>query len=426
MISRPTFLQARPDEGFRDAQARIAIGVVRPLLLLIGIFSGIANTIADPGSVTGEQWLRLGVFCGLQVLFWLLLATRLRTDVVALTAFSLDGIMLAATMYLEAGEARGAITFVILIVMVGYFARPLATVAFSVASAATVAVIGPTLDGWDDPGPIPTVSVALLITGVAMAYLSSRMRDNEARLAQLVRSQDDALERLRVVDRLRHQLIANVSHELRTPLTATIGSIETLLRRDIELDPAQREKLLNVARDGGLRLLLVVEDLLTLGATRPDSLELTTEPERLSSIARDATVGIEPDDGRTITITTEADPLVRVDRLRMLQVVSNLLVNALRHGRGDVVIDIDRTNGHAKLRVLDDGVGIDPAHEDELFLPFTKFSTRTDSTGLGLAICRTIVEAHGGTIAYARTADARTCFGVTLPVAEASEPVTPR
>ena len=126
---------------------------------------------------------------------------------------------------------------------------------------------------------------------------------------------------------------------------------------------------------------------------------------------------------RTITITTAADPLVRVDRMRMLQVVSNLLVNALRHGHGDVVIDIDRTNGTAQLRVLDDGAGIDPEHEDELFLPFAKFSTRADSTGLGLAICRTIVEAHGGSIAYARTSDDRTSFGVTLPIAEDHVPV---
>jgi signal transduction histidine kinase len=228
--------------------------------------------------------------------------------------------------------------------------------------------------------------------------------------------QVEARERLEQVDRARDRLIANVSHELRTPLTSTIGSIETLLREDVRLDDASRDRLMHVARDGGLRLLALVEDLLTIGATRPDSLELDAAPEHLARLAEDAIVGIDPGADRAIRIDVRHDPWVRVDRLRMLQVVANLVMNGVRHGRGDVVVQVDDDHGQAVLRVLDDGDGVDPEHVGELFLPFARFSTRSDSTGLGLAICRTIVEAHGGSIRYARVDDARTCFSVELPM----------
>lgn len=96
--------------------------------------------------------------------------------------------------------------------------------------------------------------------------------------------------------------------------------------------------------------------------------------------------------------------------------IANLAVNAVRHGEGHVVLETCVDGDRAVLRVLDDGPGVAPEHVNELFLPFARFSTRSDSTGLGLAICRTLVEAHEGTIDYTRTRDGRTCFVVTLPI----------
>lgn len=104
------------------------------------------------------------------------------------------------------------------------------------------------------------------------------------------------------------------------------------------------------------------------------------------------------------------------DRNRTIQVVINLVTNALRHGRGDVYVRASNDRSGFVLDVIDDGDGIDPDHLGELFLPFANFSSRTDSTGLGLAICRTIVEAHGGTIAYDRIEHAhQTRFRVRIP-----------
>src|SRR5690606_19567615 len=158
----------------------------------------------------------------------------------------------------------------------------------------------------------------------------------------------EALESLERVDRLRDRLIANVSHELRTPLTSTIGFVETLLRDDIELDDAQRHRLLEHARDGGMRLLALVEDLLTLGSTRPESLDLSPTPVHVHELLEEALRGIEPPLGRTIQVAGAEDVRVVVDRNRTLQVISNLVTNALHHGSGDVRLCCERDRGFVR------------------------------------------------------------------------------
>ena len=237
-----------------------------------------------------------------------------------------------------------------------------------------------------------------------------------AGLAQvvLVRDQRDALESLERLDRMRDRLIANVSHELRTPLTSTIGFIETLLRDDVSIPDDDRAVMMEHARDGGLRLLALVEDLLALGSTRPESLDLVPQPLLVSQLVVDAIRGIQMPDGRRLALQVDDDPTVRVDRNRMLQVFGNLVVNAIHHGDGDVELRCHGGEGHVFVDVLDHGDGVAPEHVNELFLPFSRFSTRSDSTGLGLAICRTIVEAHGGSIDYDRVPGGRTRFRVRL------------
>jgi signal transduction histidine kinase len=238
-----------------------------------------------------------------------------------------------------------------------------------------------------------------------------------AGLAQvvLVRDQRDALDSLERLDRMRDRLIANVSHELRTPLTSTIGFIETLMRDDLPFGAQDRHVMMEHARDGGLRLLALVEDLLALGSTRPESLDLAPEPLLLSQLIVDSLRGIHPPEDRHIALQVDDDPMVTVDRNRMLQVFGNLVVNAVHHGAGDVEVRCHLIDAGALIDVIDDGPGVAPEHVNELFLPFARFSTRSDSTGLGLAICRTIVEAHGGAIDYDRIAGGRTRFRVRIP-----------
>jgi signal transduction histidine kinase len=258
-------------------------------------------------------------------------------------------------------------------------------------------------------------------TGSAVLLLEPLAPQLAAGLAQvvLVRDQRDALESIERVDRMRDRLIANVSHELRTPLTSTMGFVETVLRDDIDLDERTRHELLLHARDGGLRLLSLVEDLLALGSTRPESLDLSPEPVDVARLVADSLRGIDPPDRRELRVRAQPGACATLDRNRVMQVIANLVVNALRHGRGDVLVDARSERERLLIDVVDEGPGVAPEHVHELFLPFARFSTRPDSTGLGLAICRTIVEAHGGTVTYARV-DGRTRFRVQLPTLPAS------
>ena len=238
-----------------------------------------------------------------------------------------------------------------------------------------------------------------------------------AGLAQtvLVRDQRDALESIDRVDRMRDRLIANVSHELRTPLTTTIGFVETALRDDLDIPAEQRRELLEHARGGGLRLLSLVEDLLALGSTRPESLDLSPEPVDVEDLLVESMRGIEPPPGRSVRLEPCRDAWATIDRNRILQVLGNLVVNAFHHGDGDVSLACASTSETIVIDVIDEGPGVAPEHVSELFLPFARFSSRSDSTGLGLAICRTIVEAHGGSIDYDRIEGERTRFRVRLP-----------
>ena len=412
--------RSETDDAFSASQARVraarvyVLWVMPGVLVLVTLLT-VLQWALNPDDVPATLWIACGAFWFIQGVWILLIRLGVSALLVAGVSFIADAAIEFAAMFnsVEPVGASASLTF--FIVAASYFLPAWVTVAFATSCAIGITWASKYIDNWGEAYAVPSTAFVAIITGAVCAFIMSRVRRTEQRLERVVAEQVAARQRLEQVDRARDRLIANVSHELRTPLTSTIGSIETLMRDDLTIDDDQRAQLMRVARDGGHRLLALVEDLLTIGATRPDSLQLSTEPERLGALASDALVGIDAGAGRTIDLDVRHDPLVRVDRLRMLQVIANLVVNAVRHGRGNVIVQTDVEPGRAVLRVLDDGPGVAPEHVNELFLPFARFSTRSDSTGLGLAICRTLVEAHEGTIDYTRTSDARTCFVVTLP-----------
>jgi signal transduction histidine kinase len=416
--SRPTTDDAAFSAALaRERGARTYIVWLMPGVLVLVSLLTLTAWLQDPTKIPLALWGALASFWVLQAIWIGMVRLGVSPLLVAGLSLIADGVIEYAAMYSSPEPVGSSSSLTFFVVAASYFLPATGTVLFATACAVGITYAAHHIAAWGDGFFFPSTAFVVLITGAVCAFIMSRVRRTEARLEALAAEQLAARERLEQVDRARDRLIANVSHELRTPLTSTIGSIETLLRDDVQLDEVSRDRLMHVARDGGLRLLALVEDLLTIGATRPDSLELASQPERLGTLAHDAIVGIGADSDREIRVEVAADPLVRVDRLRMLQVIGNLVVNAVRHGTGNVVIETSRKDGEAMLRVIDDGPGVDPQHVNELFLPFARFSTRPDSTGLGLAICRTIVEAHGGQITYSRlNGPSRTCFTVRLPL----------
>ena len=229
--------------------------------------------------------------------------------------------------------------------------------------------------------------------------------------ADLYRREQDTAE-------LREQLVANVSHELRTPLTATIGFLKTLEREDVELPPQQRQEFLAVARREAERLARLVDDLLNLARLERGQISLVREPTGLRPLLEQAVAGVPAGDDRSVRVAAPDELVASLDADRMLQVFSNLISNAVRHGAGEVTVEARGEGPLVRVTVSDEGAGVDPAHVEAMFEPFARWSRHRDSSGLGLAIARRLVEAHGGALTYRPRTDGHPhAFVVEVPSA---------
>jgi signal transduction histidine kinase len=252
-------------------------------------------------------------------------------------------------------------------------------------------------------------------TGAAAALVERIAPQVGAALAQA-----RAFEELREVNRMREELIANVSHELRTPLTSTIGFLRTVERDDIELTPERQREFLALARREAERLAFLVSDLLQLATAERGQLRIDPRPLDLAALTREAVMQVDVPLDRSIDVRVDGELDVVVDSERMMQLLLNLLQNALHHGAGEVRVAGGREGGTVRLEISDEGRGVPLEHLPELFVPFARWSEHPESTGLGLAIAQRIARAHGGSLDYrpAKNGDPH-AFVLELPTADA-------
>jgi two-component system phosphate regulon sensor histidine kinase PhoR len=244
----------------------------------------------------------------------------------------------------------------------------------------------------------------------------------------------------RLTERMRADFVANASHELRTPLANISGFIETLLGPASEDEPA-RQRFLDIMAREAARMSRLIDDLLSLSRieldkyVRPQTwLEL---PPLLSDVGKTLAMRLEGDD-RKLVLEVEPDlPQVVADRDQILQVLHNLVSNALKYGRTGTAITITAaretaTRGEAMVRVSvsDEGEGIAPEHLPRLTERFYRVDTgRSRSmggTGLGLAIVKHIVERHRGRLEIVSRQGEGTSVSFLLPVlSQAPRPPEP-
>ncbi|HEX6580817.1 MAG TPA: ATP-binding protein [Actinomycetota bacterium] len=243
-----------------------------------------------------------------------------------------------------------------------------------------------------------------------------RVRERGPRDVQRLGKAFNAMtERLGSSEARRRQLLADVAHELRTPLAVIQANLEALIDG---LYPADETHLRSVLDETKVMARLL-NDLQTLSTAEAGALTLhrePTEPRHLiesavrSFAARAGEAGVRLD-----TRVTESLPEIEVDRLRIGEVLGNLLSNALRHtaAGGSVTLEAFPAGEGVGLSVTDTGTGIPP---ERLPHVFDRFSRAADSpgTGLGLAIARSLIEAHGGEI-RAESTTAGTTISFTLP-----------
>jgi signal transduction histidine kinase len=269
-----------------------------------------------------------------------------------------------------------------------------------------------------------TADLQLLQT---LAHNLSTIIENLLLLEELL----TANERLTELDRLKNRFVANMSHELRTPLNAILGFSE-LMSEELPgpLNAEQREYVQYI-NTSGLHLLALINDILDLSKLQANRIELERRVAHLADIVAEAHTLVWPSAQRkqqTITIDVPPDlPSLYIDPLRIKQVLINLLNNACKFTprEGHITVRAERWNeGWLRVRVSDNGPGIPPDRQAEVFEDFSQLDREQRDldrgTGLGLAIARRLVELHGGRIwvESAGQPGLGSTFYFTLPLSE--------
>ncbi len=268
---------------------------------------------------------------------------------------------------------------------------------------------------------------AILASQGAIAIDNSRLVH---RLAQV--------EALHQADRLRSEFVAMVSHELRTPLTSIKGYATTLLRPDVQWNNQTGTEYLSIISEECDKLMQLIDNILEVSRIEAGALRIYPEPVQIYEVLDRAAMETRR---RSPEVNLEVRyppideiPYVMGDSQRIIQVLRNLIQNAIKYTPSDphIVLELkalpydeDYPHGMVEISVRDNGIGLTQENKDRIFERFYRVDTgsarRTEGTGLGLAICRGIVEAHGGRIwVESEGRNKGSIFFFTLPVADIS------
>jgi signal transduction histidine kinase len=232
----------------------------------------------------------------------------------------------------------------------------------------------------------------------------------------LARAFNSMTTRLQTNEEQRRRLLADVTHELRTPLTVMQGNLEAMLDGVYTRDDEHLEPILNETRV----MSRLVEDLRTLSLAESGALKLHKEPTDLSILASETVASFQAQaDGAGIILKADVSPelpLLDIDPVRIREVLANLIANSLRHtsAGGTIMITGSNGGGHVAMSVVDTGSGISAADLPHIFDRFYK-SEGSRGMGLGLAIAKNLVAAHGGTITAQSESGRGTTIRFTLP-----------
>jgi two-component system sensor histidine kinase KdpD len=227
-------------------------------------------------------------------------------------------------------------------------------------------------------------------------------------------------------ERLRNSLLSSVSHDLRTPLATISGASESLLDENSTLDTTTRRELLQSINDEADRLNRLIRNLLDMTRLESGAIQMHKELYPLEEIVEGVLARLGEHsrlNGHPLTTNIPADlPLVPLDSVLIEQVLTNLLENAIRYTPVGSLIEISAhtVDDAVMVEVADRGPGLNPGDEQRVFDKFYQAgaSNTSGGVGLGLTICRGIVEAHGGQIWAENRPGGGAVFYFTLPLDE--------
>ena len=246
------------------------------------------------------------------------------------------------------------------------------------------------------------------------------------------RQLEEEHERTKAAYQAKTQFLSTVSHELRTPLTSIKGALEIINSGVLGQVPEKMGKPLDIATRNATRLADLVNDLLLLQKAEAGKIDFYFETRDVGDMLSETVERFRPyAEKRNVTLAADVPAgefWARVDKMRLDQVVTNLLSNAAKFSNenGEVRVSLTRHEGNVRVSVADDGIGIAENSRHKLFEEFSQVDSsnarKFEGTGLGLNISKRIVEAHDGRIDFTSKLGAGSTFFVDLP--EEDPPVT--
>jgi PAS domain S-box-containing protein len=274
----------------------------------------------------------------------------------------------------------------------------------------------------------PAAVVPWSVGGARRAFRvrSTPMRDADGRLVSAVTLLED-ITHLAEISRLKSEFIADASHELRTPLTSVQMGIHLLLE-DASGTLTERQKdILQVCRDDTARLDRLMRELLDLSKIESGEVTPVRHPMRAAPLVRDTVEGLRLQveaNGVALNVDVAPDlPQIFVDRAQIERVIGNLVTNAARATRegGSITVSAVPRADAVAIAVADTGIGIPRDYLAKIFEPFVQVpGANGGGAGLGLTICRRIVEAHGGELSVQSEVGKGSTFTFTVPIAQAA------
>ena len=266
-------------------------------------------------------------------------------------------------------------------------------------------------------------AIAFLLTSLIVSGLVRRLRSEESkrlRVSETLRETQAQLAHLNRIATL-NQLVTSIAHEVKQPIAATITHAQAALHWLDRSEPNAQEvrrALDNIINAGNHAAGVIDRVRAPIGKTSPrkDRVDLNRAILEVIQLAQ----GEAAKNGVSVRTNLAAGlPLIEGDRVQLQQVILNLVVNAVEAMNGmadgprDLLIKSGREAGHVFTEVQDSGPGLDPAAHKRLFQPF--YTTKTSGLGMGLSICRSIIEAHGGSLVAEANAPRGAIFRFTVP-----------
>jgi len=248
------------------------------------------------------------------------------------------------------------------------------------------------------------------------------MRIESEKATRALKEREEELYNLKTINQLKDEFIGLVSHELRTPLTVILGALSTIITEGDKLSPKDKKQLIGDAYSEAETLSDILTNLLELARAQAHRLQITEEPVDIRETI-DMVIGKmkQQIQSRQIVIDCKESINVTADRVRVQRILHNLLDNAIKYSDPGTKIEIfARNDGNDVLiGVKDKGIGIPADKQGKLFEPFQRLepqNIKATGTGLGLVVCRRLVEAHGGRMWVESQTGQGSTFQFTLPL----------